>query len=279
MSSNETLEELRRQIDAIDDRVHDLLIERSGMIEQIVAAKRDGQAKLRPGREALIARRLVGRHRGRFPQASLIRIWREIINAFTCMQGPFEIAVPEPAVDTPVWEATRDYFGGTPTRRPVPSAGAALAAVANGEATLAMLPWGAGASAWVGELLRLGDPGLRVCYGLPFVRGIGEATIAVAIGRVAAEPTGSDRGVVAIEAPGKQPVEAVLAAADLDPVALWPGEGASAGWWLAEIAGAVETGDPRLERAAVEAGAGRVAALGTYAEPIVLGRASEGPTR
>ncbi|NNG05978.1 MAG: chorismate mutase, partial [Inquilinus sp.] len=180
MSSNQTLEELRRQIDAIDDRVHDLLIERSGMIEQIVAAKGDGRAKLRPGREALIARRLIDRHRGQFPPASLIRIWREIINAFTCMQGPFEIAVPKPAVDTLVWEATRDYFGGTPARRAMESTTTALRAVADGEATLAMLPWGAGRTAWVGDLLALDDPGLRVCYGLPFVRGTaGETTVAV----------------------------------------------------------------------------------------------------
>ena len=35
---------------------------------------------LRPGREALILRRLVARHRGPFSRAVLVRLWRELIS-------------------------------------------------------------------------------------------------------------------------------------------------------------------------------------------------------
>ena len=43
-SRNLQLDGLRRQIDSLDDRIHDLLIERSSMIEQIIAAKSDGRS-------------------------------------------------------------------------------------------------------------------------------------------------------------------------------------------------------------------------------------------
>src|SRR5437870_5357124 len=86
-STNETmsptpldLEELRRRLDEIDGRLHDLLIERTEVVEMVAASKRDGNlAALQPGREAEIIRRLVARHHGNFPVATIIRMWREML--------------------------------------------------------------------------------------------------------------------------------------------------------------------------------------------------------
>ena len=36
---------------------------------------------LRPGREAMVLRRLLGRHSGPFPRGALVRLWREIMGA------------------------------------------------------------------------------------------------------------------------------------------------------------------------------------------------------
>ena len=73
------LAELRHRLDEIDDKVHDLLIERAEIISMVAASKRDGRlAAFQPAREAEIIRRLVGRHRGDFPVATLVRMWREI---------------------------------------------------------------------------------------------------------------------------------------------------------------------------------------------------------
>ena len=51
------LTELRHRLDEIDDKVHDLLIERAEIISMVTASKRDGQlAAFQPGREAEIIR-------------------------------------------------------------------------------------------------------------------------------------------------------------------------------------------------------------------------------
>ena len=273
-SRNPKLDGLRRQIDSLDDRIHDLLIERSSMIEQIIAAKGEGAPKLRPGREAEIARRLVGRHQGHFPTASLVRIWREIINAFTCMQGPFSIALPAPAADREVWELARDHFGGTPKRVSAEHSAAALRSVLAGEVTLAVLPWGRRAGLWLRHMLDAGNPELRICFGLPSIRsGSDVETAAVAVGLVDPELTGSDRSVYAIDglaASGRVVIEAAAEQAGIEPVSCRAVEESDGVIWL------LETGDEpdakvaeQLESALGDSGA-RVSLIGAYAEPIIL---------
>ena len=274
-SRNTQLDDLRQQIDSLDDRIHDLLIERSGMIEQIIAAKGDGQTKLRPGREAEIARRLVGRHKGHFPAPSLVRIWREIINAFTCMQGPFSIALSGDAIDRRVRELARDHFGGTPERIVVEDAEAALQTVIDGDATLAVLPWDERMGEWFGMMIGATDTGLRICFALPYVRahrGIG--TAAVAVGRVDSEPTGHDRSVLAIDHPtigGREILEAAARKSDLEPLDSHRIDCVAGPLWALEVAGRPEAAEATARlRDALGAGAMRVVMLGAFAEPIVL---------
>src|SRR3546814_11677568 len=62
MSSSRTaLDDLRRQVDEIDDAIHDLLMRRAKLGESIGLVKGDGRATLRPEREAQILRRLASR--------------------------------------------------------------------------------------------------------------------------------------------------------------------------------------------------------------------------
>ena len=53
-----TLLDLRRKIDAIDGRLHELIRERADLVGSISAAKPAGGLALRPGREAQIMARL-----------------------------------------------------------------------------------------------------------------------------------------------------------------------------------------------------------------------------
>ena len=89
------LEELRRRIDEIDDRLQDLLIERMEIVARVGAHKRSagGVAAHQPAREAEIIRRLVSRNHGGLPPATLVRMWRELLAATTRLQGAFTIAV------------------------------------------------------------------------------------------------------------------------------------------------------------------------------------------
>src|SRR5713101_5897689 len=66
------LEQLRRRIDEIDDRLQDLLVERINIVSRVAAHKRggDGLAAHQPAREAEIIRRLISRNHGPFPPAT-----------------------------------------------------------------------------------------------------------------------------------------------------------------------------------------------------------------
>jgi chorismate mutase len=107
------LKAIRDRIDQIDDAVHRLLIDRSGVIDELIQIKGTSKpgAAFRPDREADMMRRLVMRHKGRLPLATVEHIWREIITTFTAMQAPFGV-VAGPADDAlAMRDAIRFYFG------------------------------------------------------------------------------------------------------------------------------------------------------------------------
>ena len=105
----------RREIDRIDDRVHDLLMERAQLVGEVIAGKRAGgdrrQTGLRPAREAQVIRRLLTRHSGDLPAEVVVRIWRELISAFTRMQGPLSIAICGDSGSGEFADLARFYFG------------------------------------------------------------------------------------------------------------------------------------------------------------------------
>ena len=72
MPSDAAIDDLRRQIDEIDTRLHDLLMRRSSVVAEIGTLKgSNGNGYFRPGREAAILRRLVERHQGSLPKATV----------------------------------------------------------------------------------------------------------------------------------------------------------------------------------------------------------------
>src|SRR6478752_719821 len=88
-----SLADLRRDIDRIDDAMHDLLMERGEIIDRLIAVKRtqESGSAFRPAREADMMRRLVQRHHGSLPLDTVESIWRVIISTFTYVQSPFAV--------------------------------------------------------------------------------------------------------------------------------------------------------------------------------------------
>ena len=112
-SDARTLAELRDKIDAIDAEMHRLLIARGEVIDSLIRTKgtsRPGNA-FRPGREADMMRRLVARHEGALPLATVEHIWREIITTFTRMQAPFDVAMDVSVEPERMRDLARFYFG------------------------------------------------------------------------------------------------------------------------------------------------------------------------
>src|SRR5690242_13173321 len=108
-TNTSALDDLRRRIDQIDDQLHDLIMQRAEVVQSIARAKqRGGIATVRPGREARLLRRLLERHRGPFPRAVLVRLWRELISGSISLQGEFAVAVQTPGAAPDYWDLARD---------------------------------------------------------------------------------------------------------------------------------------------------------------------------
>lgn len=127
-----SLAELRDRIDAIDAEMHRLLIKRGSVIDSLIKTKGAGRpgAAFRPTREAEMMRRLVGRHKGALPLATVEHIWREIISTFTRMQAPFDVSVDVSVEPERMRDLARFVFGFSVKLKLVSDATAVVAAVA-----------------------------------------------------------------------------------------------------------------------------------------------------
>ncbi|EAU40491.1 hypothetical protein FP2506_04661 [Fulvimarina pelagi HTCC2506] len=160
------LVELRAKIDAIDESVHRLLMQRASVIDELIEVKgtvRDGAA-FRPSREASMMRELIARHEGHLPIATIEHFWREIISTFTHLQAPYEVITSPYGVDSAAAiEAARFYFGFSVPLKLVGGQQEVVAAIESGGDRLGVLAL-EGAHPWWQGLRN----GAIVCA-LPFV--------------------------------------------------------------------------------------------------------------
>ena len=273
----DSLAALRAELDGLDDQLHDILVRRSGVVERIGALGVKGRVPLRPGREAVILRRLLARHAGPFPRAGIVRVWRELISAFTAQQRPVLITVCEADGGPELLAAAREQFGALTPMRVHRSPAQAIREVSAGLATAAVLPLPAEgeapAAAWWTALLHADDPRIHVVARLPFWAARPEGTPKAQALVVAAgppDPSGADRSLLGLELPldvSRARLSAALAAAGLQagPVILRRDPGAAA-QALADVEGFVTDADPRL--AALQSVLRPPIVLGAYAIPI-----------
>jgi chorismate mutase len=251
------LQSLRREIDAIDDAIHDLLMQRARVVGGVLAAKGKGGPVFQPGREADILRRLAARHGGALPFAAIAAVWRRIINAHTALQRPITVTVAArpPALAALAWQ----HFGGIGAIVTAASADTALTRARRGAgATLAVLPLPSARDDW---WRALGRDGIFILAALPAL-GRPEALV---VGRQPFLPGACDRGYVL--APAGAALLRQARAAGLAP----RGRVAAArGLALIETAASVPSNDARLATLAVALGAkpGAVRSAGSIAAPI-----------
>jgi chorismate mutase len=163
------LAELRKEIDAIDEQVHRLLMQRGDIIDRLIQVKQTQEvgSAFRPAREADMMRRLVQRHRGILPLDTVESIWRVIISTFTYVQAPFslhaDVSVSEPAMR----DSARFHFGFTVPYVAHFNASAAVEAVARSKGDLALVSATSGRTPWWIALEPKGAP--KIIARLPFV--------------------------------------------------------------------------------------------------------------
>jgi len=279
-----SLDQLRREIDRIDESIHDLLIQRSALVEQVAVAKGGDAVILRPGREAEILRRLLARHRGQFPRMALVRIWREMIGALLAIQAPFAVAVHAEGRSASFVELARNHFGVVVPLQLCRTPGQVVRAVADGEASAGLVPLPVGGDPgeeiepwWASLAVGRGEIP-RVVARLPFVSpppspGVPEPPQALVIACRDHDETGDDRTLIALEtAPdvSRDRLRAAVLAAGLESAGVVAICRHGDVWLhLAEILGHVTADDPRLARLTLlREPVAHVSVIGGYATPL-----------
>ena len=136
------LGDLRKEIDRIDEAMHQLLMERGEIIDRLIAVKRSqaSGSAFRPAREAEMMRRLVKRHKGILPLDTAESIWRVIISTFTYVQAPFSVHADLSAGDALMRDSARFHFGFTVPFVAHMGAAAVVAAVSTSKGDLGLVP-------------------------------------------------------------------------------------------------------------------------------------------
>src|SRR6185437_15827931 len=160
-----SLQELRKEIDAIDAQVHSLLMARGDIIDRLISVKQTQEvgSAFRPAREADMMRRLVQRHRGILPLDTVESIWRVIISTFTYVQAPFSVHADVSQNESAMRDSARFHFGFTVPYVSHFSATAAVAAfavsrVADNAMVTEVEMWSVRVSGWNADTARALSP-------------------------------------------------------------------------------------------------------------------------
>lgn len=284
-TDSESLDNLRAEIDSIDDSLHDLIMRRAEVVGRVKEAKQSSSGGIfRPGREAEVLRRLAKRHRGELPESVIMRIWRELISAFVVMQGEFKVAVWDNGRST-FWDIARDHFGSSAPLIGHVTTNAVVQAVTDGSATAGILPlpqnnevepW------WPSLKNNNAGNEVRVCARLPFTSGsngpVGRSEALLVAGITPVE-TDSDRSFLMIEC--TRPVTAshlteLISSSGLEPFDLvilkkTVAENSSALFFV-EVNGFVSMEDTRVEQFLRDNPYFSMAhVVGGYAVPLTFG--------
>ena len=286
------LDDLRRQIDQIDADLHDKIVQRIALIDQVAKAKQlqgNDPSAMRPNREAEVVRSLAQRHQGQLQTATVIRIWRELINGATALQGPLSVAVCAPARSVGYWDMARNHFGSSAPMTLHTSPSVVLRMVDDIPGAIGLLPFpqsGEDNPWWPALASQANDQaGPRVIWRLPFfasTTGRFEQLEALAVAKLMPEPSGQDATVVMVETDQDVSLARVVdqlgqCGFTVHPLAVHEQSHGGARLQLIELDGLIRHEDPSLATFHEKMGEGlyRVAILGAYPKPLT---ASQGET-
>jgi chorismate mutase/prephenate dehydratase len=140
LRKKKTLNELRQEIDAIDDRLMAFLNQRAAFVVEVgklkAGEKRDFHV---PSREREIYERLISHNPGPFPNEGLRSVFREIISASLALEAPMKVAFFGPKA-TFTHQAAQQQFGLSAELVPQKSIPAVFEEVEKGRALYGVVP-------------------------------------------------------------------------------------------------------------------------------------------
>lgn len=111
MQNKNTIKGLRREIDAVDDKILDLLNRRAELVVEVGRLKSSKNDSFHvPSREREIYDRLTSGNPGPFPNEGLRSVFREIISASLALEAPMKVAFFGPKA-TFTHQAAMQQFG------------------------------------------------------------------------------------------------------------------------------------------------------------------------
>jgi len=138
--TRDRLDELRAEIDAIDDRILELLNRRARAVIEVGRLKAERNLRYYvPEREVAILRRLTEANEGPFPDEALKAIYREIISASLALEKPLSVAFLGPKA-TFTHLACLKHFGESAEYVPQINVSAVFDAVERGLADFGVVP-------------------------------------------------------------------------------------------------------------------------------------------
>jgi len=276
----ETLNQVRAEIDALDDGLHDLIMRRTEVVGRVAAAKAAANGgevgfAVRPGREAQMLRRLYARHDGALPFSVIARLWREMINAKTRLQSPLSVVMADEdprfghADFIRRFDLVRSHWGTATPVDQVPSMDQVISAVSADHGVMGVIDRHVEVDWWLPLLAarRRDQVGPFVVAPVPFVLDSTHPhPVSFALGPLPPEQSGDDITMLVVI--GDDPVSKVEQAG-LTVEAMSVGQGGASGLLL-EISGFFSHEDRPL--GALEAAlGGELYYLGAYARPLHLG--------
>jgi len=209
LNNEEELLKFRSQIDEIDDKIIELLLQRSKVVMQVGEYKRQkatAKCPIRPGREAEMLRRILKRFEGTgFSPVGAAAIWRIIIGTSTALESDMTLCVYAPEKESDLFWLAREYFGMASPVIKEPHIKRVIGNVMDNKAAVGIVPLlqGNDSSDWWTSLLQPGDDTPKVFAHVPFVYPAGSprnVVGALALAKLTPEPSGDDISLLVVEA-------------------------------------------------------------------------------
>ncbi len=191
---SKSLNEIRKEIDIIDDKVHDLFMRRVMLVSEVAAAKKkEGLSVVHPAREAKLIRRLISRHDGALPLSVIVRIWRELISAAQLLQTDLSVVV----ASSKYWDMAKNYFG---SQIPMKISKNAIADIIQDNAYFAVMPW-VDEDLWWAELLDDTNKDLSIICALPYGSSLSceDENRAIVVSKVEFMPSDEDISFIGLK--------------------------------------------------------------------------------
>jgi len=139
---NINLEQVREQIDALDEQIQQLISERAAIAQTVRRVKGDlagPAAYYRPDREAQVLRKVIERNQGPLSDTVMLRLYREIMSACLAQQEPLRVAYLGPE-GTFTQQAVYRQFGHSVNAIAQPGIEDVFLQVQGGEADFGVVP-------------------------------------------------------------------------------------------------------------------------------------------